>query len=226
MIRFYSDLEQLTDASDVDTLRNGLSIAGVSHDQNRVKPSTLTLATWWLNKARAAMYQDTGIISAYDYRTRISAWRQYPELAPEFPNIVEVDWYKLNNHQMLHEVCIMFMRFLAFLLIFWWQLMHTWPAVGGDDAIFEELIEDVEYGSSEDAIKYLGVRSDIFICRLYGLQRDLRENGGRWSREKCWYLATPPFCHETPSNTIAVDSYIYLAIRKSHRTDINGKVPG
>ena len=107
-IRVLVDLEQWTDANDVDELRNGIALAVVVRDENRVKPSTLTLATWWLNVARTAMYQDTGIISAYDYRSRISAWRQYPQLAPEFNNIVEVDWYKLYNHQILHEVCIMF----------------------------------------------------------------------------------------------------------------------
>ena len=113
MICFFLDLEQYTYASDVHALRvDGDTFASVARHENREKPSTLTFSKWWLDVARTAMYQDTGIISAYDYRSRISAWRQYPQLAPEFENIVEVDWYKLYNHMILHEVCIMFGGFL------------------------------------------------------------------------------------------------------------------
>lgn len=107
MVRFYSDLRQWTFADEVDGLRNGEILAMLSRDNNRLKPSVLTLSTWWLNAAWTALYWDTGIISAYDYRSRISAWRQYPQLAPEFDNIVEVDWYKLFSHAILHEVCIL-----------------------------------------------------------------------------------------------------------------------
>ena len=59
--------------------------------------------------------------------------------------------------------------------------MHTWPAVGVD-ANDQDVIIDFAYGSSEDAIKYPGIRSDIFICRLCELQRDLRHNGIHWSQ--------------------------------------------
>lgn len=85
----------------------------VGHDDKREQPDVLTLCPSWLDEARMALFPDTGTISTDGMRSRISAWRSYPQLAYTYDNIAEVDQFKMINHVLVHEVSIVLETFLS-----------------------------------------------------------------------------------------------------------------
>ncbi len=85
----------------------------VSSDPKHERPDVMTLCSIALNEARNALFPDTGSISTDNMRSRLSAWRIYPQLQNRYLNTVDVDEFKMMNHILVHEVCIVLENFLS-----------------------------------------------------------------------------------------------------------------